>query len=143
MDATMGTPRQADALIKMNRLIVKQNGARAFTPEQEEKLRAEVIAASHAKIQTVFKSWNAQLGFDRFSSPATPDQLRRIRELEVQLTGEPRTRQYVAKLSYDAADHLLKDLITERQSRRLGVTALEAIANEPRPNMGHERVNER
>lgn len=97
----MGTPRQADALM---RLMVK-TGKSIKNPEQT---RAKILASSQDEIQAAFDEANAILGWNKKTATATDAQINYLASLEKQLFGTSLDFRTRGPLTYDEADAKIK-----------------------------------
>ena len=87
----MGSIKQAAALIALHNRTRRMGDQRALTADEESRMREAILAADNAKIQEWFAEVNAELGFDRDRSPATPAQLAVLHRYEARLYGRAKT----------------------------------------------------
>jgi hypothetical protein len=98
----MGSARQADTLVSLHNRVRLRTFKGPLNAEEEARMRAMILAADLDTIREWFAEVNAELGFDRRTSPATAEQIGYLRRQEQKVYGAPRT-SFRDGLTFEAA----------------------------------------
>jgi len=124
----MGSHKQAVALIKIANGIRRRNHEGDHTPAEVAAITARILEMPQSEVRAKFDELNSVTGFDRFTSPATIDQRRRISQLEIGVYGRMRTT-YRDELTFTQASERIEDLAKLRAEAAAGVRAAGEFAN--------------
>lgn len=127
----MGTQKQATTLIKLINIERRKQFMGDFSPQQVAEHTAKILAMTLPEVQDAFARVNARTGFDRYSSPATAAQRKRIVQLEVAAYGKP-TTTFLNALTFIQASDLITALVAMRAESKSAVRDLETLANSER-----------
>lgn len=105
----MGTTRQASTLVMLLNRARRAQNKPPLTAEEEARERAHILAADLATVRGFFDKVNAELRFDRRTSPATEEQLGVLARWERRAYGSIRTTS-AHGLSFEEAHARIESL---------------------------------